>query len=486
MLFRPDGLGSITELESGERWSGERLGDEVLSRAGRLAERGIGPGSRVLIAHGQSAAFFADLLAVWWNGACAAVIDPSLTGPELANLTVFLRADLILATRELGEGLEAPVLVASDERHRPPPSRPPARGALDDPALVLFTSGTTGEPKGVVHGFRSLLARTALNRAVGGDQALRRSLCMLPTHFGHGLIGNSLTPLLAGHVLYLGRFSRALVAALPAHLRRLGITFLSSVPTMWRMILESAPSPGASELARIHVGSAPLSAELWSEVVAWGATREVVNTYGITEAANWIGGASAAEHEPADGLIGRAWGGAIAVREDSGEIRSSGEGELVVASPSLMSGYLERPDLSREALAGGWFRTGDLGSVDRRGVARLSGRIKNEINRGGAKVQPEDVDLVIERHPGVAESCTFALSDALRGQSVAAAVRARADVALDVEALAAWCQDRMRAHAVPERWFVVEEIPKSDRGKVNRAVVRRQCLALSGSPEGEA
>jgi acyl-CoA synthetase (AMP-forming)/AMP-acid ligase II len=479
MLDRPAHLGAITELESGETWSGEDLLAEVERRAALLAARGVGPCRRVLIVHGQTADFFADLLATFRVGATAAVLDPSLSAPELANVASFLGPALVLRAAGAPVPLEAPQLVCAEEESLEH-TVPRTGASLDDPALVLFTSGTTGEPKGVVHSFRSLGARLALNRAHIGDATLARTLCLLPTHFGHGLIGNALTALYAGGHLFLGRFSSTLVDDLGVQIATRGIRFVSSVPAMWRMILERDSAPPTPGLERVHIGSAPLSAELWRAVVAWSGTREVVNMYGITEAANWIAGASAAEMEPVDGLIGRAWGGALAVRGEDGVLSARGEGELVVGSPTLMTGYLERQDLTREVLTGGWFRTGDFGTLDDEGCARLSGRIKNEINRGGVKIQPEDVDLVIERHPDAAEACTFALPDPVRGERVAAAVRPRPGAHLEPEALAEWCRERLRPHAVPERWFVVDEIPKTDRGKVKRELVREHCLCTDG------
>lgn len=477
MLAPPLTLGTITELSSGARTTRDRLLAETRRRAGLLAARGVGPGGRVAILHGQSASFFADLLATFHVGACAYVLDPALSGPELANLLEFVRADVVLVSPGSSVAVNAPTMACAEERSST--DAPPPAGRLDDPALCLFTSGTTGEPKGVVHGFRSLNARLALNRAHVGDARLRRTLCLLPTHFGHGLIGNALSALLAGGELFLTRFSKDLASALPAVLRDNDIRFMSSVPTMWRMILESSDAGGRTPLERVQLGSAPLSADLWRDVGTWTGCDDVVNVYGITETANWIGGSSSRERAPEDGRIGRAWGGVLAVREASGELRAHGAGELVVSSPSLMSGYLERPDLTAEVMEGGWFRTGDLGRVDEDGTAYLSGRLKNEINRAGAKIQPEDVDLVLERHPDVAESCTFGVPDELRGELVAAAIRSVSG-ALDLESLKAHCAANLRAHAVPERWYEVPEIPKTDRGKVRRATVRDFCLERRG------
>ena len=282
-----------------------------------------------------------------------------------------------------------------------------APAVLDDPALMLFTSGTTGTPKGVVHTFRSLVARLALNETFIGRADLSRTLCTLPTHFGHGLIGNCLTPLLHGGdvILMSGSDVRA-VAQLGTIIDRYETSFMSSVPAFWKMALKMSKPPSGGSLRRVHVGSAPLSADLWSKIVGWSGTSNVVNMYGITETANWIGGASAAEFEPQDGLVGRMWGGRAAVLSDDGNLLSEGEGQILVQCPSLMAGYFDLDDLTARVLKDGWFHTGDIGRIEA-GVVRLTGREKYEINRAGLKVHPEDIDLLLERHQGVVEACAF-------------------------------------------------------------------------------
>jgi acyl-CoA synthetase (AMP-forming)/AMP-acid ligase II len=346
---------------------------------------------------------------------------------------------------------------------------------LDDAALVLFTSGTTGAPKGVVLSFRAVLARLALNQDEIGRQTLARTLVTLPTHFGHGLIGNALTPLTAGAEIVLVPRGLSLAQNLGPLIDEHGITFLTSVPSLWHMALRLSPKPKSGTLKRVHVGSAPLSATLWSRIAEW-ADCEVVNCYGITETANWIGGASSRDHEPADGLVGRPWGGTAGVKGDDGAIRSQGAGAIVVQTPSLMSGYLDRADLTAAVLTDGWYTTGDLGEIDAAGNIRLTGRAKDEINRAGFKIQPAEIDMLLESHPAIAEACVFAVPDAVSGEIVAAAIKLAPGTQEDANTLRTWCLERLRREATPERWFFVGEIPKTPRGKVSRDAVRAALL----------
>jgi acyl-CoA synthetase (AMP-forming)/AMP-acid ligase II len=476
-------FGSVTDLVSGKTLTGAALCAEALRRAAILGGRGLGPGQAALITHGGTPDFFCDLLAVWQLGAIAACANPGLTRDELATVAGFLTPKLILAGEGFahGQGLAMPILELKHERASAELSVPAglSGGGLDDTALLLFTSGTTGAPKGVAHSYRSILARLALNRAHTGAADLARTLCVLPTHFGHGLIGNCLTSLFAGGDLYLhGAGGLATAAALSRLVDDHAISFMSSVPSFWKIALKAGKPPRNGSLARVHIGSAPLGADLWRQVMGWSGTDRVVNMYGITETANWVGGASAAEGGPEDGLIGRLWGGQAAILTAEGRLVAEGEGEILLQTPSLMQGYWHRADLTEAVLRAGWFHTGDIGRLDESGTLRLVGRQKDEINRAGMKINPAEIDLFLERHPQVAEACCFAMADEVSGEVVAAAIRTTENATLAPAELRAWCLERIRRELVPERWFLLPEIPKTDRGKINRTNVRNHCEGL--------
>lgn len=148
----------------------------------------------------------------------------------------------------------------------------------------------------------------------------------------------------------------------------------------------------------------------------------------------------------------------------------------MVATPALMQGYFEQPELTARAIAGGWFATGDIGEIDGDGRIRIVGRLKHEINRAGVKIPAEEIDLLLERHPQVREACAFALADAVLGELVAVAVVAADQNAIDRDAIKDWCAQHIRREAVPARIFVLDELPRTDRGKLNRDRVRAACL----------
>lgn len=476
MKLNLEGIGSVHDLVHDIRWSGPELAHEAHRRAAALRPY-CQPGENLfVITHGNSPAFFADLFAVWEVGACAVCVNPGLTQGELDNVTAFVEARAVLADGGSAGTEVMPVVGSAQGRAQPGPAAA-GHSALDDPALILFTSGTTGDPKGVQHSYRSILARLALNQAHIGGQTLARALCVLPTHFGHGLIGNCLTPLLCGGDVFLMHGTGVAGAAgLGDVLTDHQISFMSSVPAFWKVALRVAQPPASATLRRVHIGSAPLSSELWQGVMDWSGTREVANMYGITETANWIGGALASQLQPEDGLLGTPWGGQFAVAGEDGSPRSHGEGEILLQVPSLMSGYYRRPDLTTEVLRQGWYHTGDTGSIDAQGVLRMTGRNRYAINRGGMKVYPEELDLLLERHPDVMEACAFGISDPVSGENVAVALRLRDGAGVGKAELIDWTRAHIRADAVPGRVFLVPDIPKTDRGKLNRDTVARFCL----------
>ncbi|MBL4739846.1 MAG: acyl--CoA ligase [Sneathiella sp.] len=459
-------LGRIGRTNSSGWTDANKLRVMINDRIAQFEEC-VGPNDRVIIGHGGSAEFIADLLAVWSVGATAACINPALTQNEIDTVKEFIEPIV-----GLFDPNEKPVFYTPKQKNISPPK-------LDDPALLLFTSGTTGNPKGVEHSFRSLSARICLNQSYIPNEILQKTLCPLPTHFGHGLIGNILTPLLAGgDVLLLDDKSPMGLAKVGDVIDEHQIKFLSSVPSFWKILLKFSKPPSKGSLARVHIGSAPLSRGLWETVAKWSRTDQVFNMYGITETANWIGGTSLHQGRNLDGRIGSVWGGAAMILNSEGQLSRHGNGEILIQSPSLMNGYYKQPDLTADVLKNGWFHTGDIGVIEEDGEIRITGRSKSEINRAGMKILPEEIDLLLERHEKINEACVFGLSDPISGEKVAAACVLQEGVQITPKELAEWMKNLIRYEAIPETWFFLEEIPKTDRGKINRDIVRTKCLEL--------
>ncbi len=486
-------VGTLSEALSGRRWDPGEIAEQVVRRSTCYHRAGVRSRDRVFICFGNNLEFFADLLAIWHLGACAVPIDTRLTPFEIETLARAATPRLALYLDTIDAALSASLatlgvdIIDSREADKGawPTNAPPNAQALDQHAVILFTSGSTGNPKGVVQTHRSMRARWMSLRQNLGVDAFRRTLCLLPTHFSHGLVSNSLYPWLSGKDLVVAPAGSIDVAMrLGELLDEHAITCMSSVPPIWRIALKASRPPAARTLQRAFCASAPLSAHLWKQIQEWAGTRNVFNVYGITEAGSWVAGTSMNDFEPEDGLIGVPWGSLIKVMKEgtteqspeSGEACRNGElGFVWVNTPALMQGYFDRDDLTREVVRDGWFTTGDIGVIDHRGWLYLRGRVREQINRGGTKIYPADLESVAERFAGVRDVCCFAVEDRLYGQAVGLAVVLAEPWNENLRGLHAAMKERLAVFQMPARWYVLDAIPRTTRGKVNRATIAAMC-----------
>ncbi len=463
---------TVVDSTTGQSWSGSALIEKITERSSQLSALGACSNSNVIISNENAFELLLDILSIWHMNSTAVPISTSYTSGEISRLIKALNPSLVLVD---GQQILVPGAEKQSRANNPP---------KDYIQLILVTSGTSGEPKLVVVSEAALSQRLMLNIQHIGVPTLRNTLVLLPLHFGHGLIGNTLTALFAGGTVFLGvKTDMQGMSKLGEIIDDLRITFLSSVPSIWRMVLKLSKPPQTSCLQRVHIGSEPLSSELWQSTGQWCGEAETVNMYGMTETANWISGASGSDSDYVAGSVGHPWGGEFALRTEQGEHitpeTSEQPGEILIKSPSIMTEYFGNEEETLSAFKDDWFLTGDLGEFDKKGSLRIIGRLKNQINCAGNKVSVEEIDQLLEKHPEVLEACSFAAPDEIAGEVVAAAVVLKEQSNLSIEDLQQWCRGHIRKEAVPTKMWAVASLAKTARGKLDRKAVQKTMLKLT-------
>lgn len=484
MSIVPQNIGKIYDAALDRSFEAAEVHALAEDRAQLLWELGVKTGSRVLISHGNSISFYVDLFACWKLGACAVPVDPTTSLPELKRIGEFIETPLLLhrdQNLKNERDLSFPAL-HSDENPPVKSTKANFHSALastnfklDDDALILFTSGSTSEPKGVVHTFRSILAKTAIYKRAMPQAEWKKTLCVIPTHFVYGLMSNSLGPLFQGCDLFVyPSFNLEILTKLGSIIDQHGISGFCSVPSMWKIIFEFSSRPKSGSLRRIHCAAAPLSRELWLQIKSWSGEIEVKNVYGATEMACAITGPEDGQ-DFHDGLVGRGWDTRVVVMDENMRpLPPESVGEVYFQGPSMMTGYFRRPEATNEVIRHGWYRTGDLGKMDARGDVTLVGRSKYVINKAGMKIYPEDVEALVASHPQVMDVCVFGIDDVVAGQSVGAAVVLKTGG--NITELEDWCRNNLTAFKRPSRWFVMPELPRTSRGKINREQLAKSLM----------
>lgn len=254
------------------------------------------------------------------------------------------------------------------------------------------------------------------------------------------------------------------------------VTWFTTTPTMYRLILQLPPPkvmpPG---LRFIRCSASPLPPALFRELES-RFQIPVVNSYGLTEASSVCTSNPLPPGLRLSGSVGPPQGQEISIRDQAGALLNAGhEGEICLRGENIMKGYLNDPDANARAFTpDGFFRTGDYGYLDVNEYLFITGRIKEFINKGGEKISPVEIDNIVMQHPAVAEAATFSVPDDIYGQDVGLAVTLRKGEQMERSKLKRWIRDRVAAHKVPVKIFLVLELPKTKMGKTERQTLSQQ------------
>ncbi len=462
------------------------LAARVLRVARRLRDRGVRGGDRVALYCENRLAFVYVYLAALRLGAIAVPANVLYRAADLAHVLSDAAVALVLAsadTRAHLAGLDVPAVVLADDVEtwarddQLEPGGPDSAGLPEPeaPALVVYTSGTTGRSKGAVltHGNLAVIAAQLLTAwRWTADDTLAMAL---PLFHVHGLCA-ALNGTLAcgGRLIVEPRFD---AAAMLRRLQQPGVTMFFGVPTMYVRLLE-LPDPIAFPRLRLCVsGSAALSAETFERFASRFGTT-ILERYGATEfgfaLSNRFGGPRVA------GSVGVPLPG-VRVRIAAGENGTAardGVGELLVSGPNVFAGYWRNAAATTAAFVDDgdgvrWYRSGDLATYDaRHQVYRIVGRLKELIISGGFNVYPLEVEGEIDRFPSVRASAVVGAPDAVRGETVVAFIETEPGVPFDAGALEAWLRTRLASFKVPKRVHVIDALPRNALGKIEKTKLR--------------
>jgi acyl-CoA synthetase (AMP-forming)/AMP-acid ligase II len=461
------------------------LFEKICAVRGDLYQAGFDRNSRVVIAlqNGPLAALAVVAVAC---SAAAVPIDIKLTLPEVDRsfavirpAAVVLLKDTPSPARTIAERRDTPIIeLASPDREklglnlvipRVGNAASPAEPIADMPAFIQQTSSTTGQPKLIPYSHRNMLAAASRVQGWFGLTSSDRCLSVSPIHYSHGIKFTTFTPLITGGSLAFPLdASRLDIAEWFGELRP---TWYSAGPTLHRYVLDKTKS--LSEARTIHnlrfVVSAGASLP---EDVGVGLQRvlgvPVLQQYGTAETAQ----VSANLPPPGAAKLGTCGippkNTVIIVREDGSQAAPGHRGEVWVRGPTVMSGYLEDPELNRAAFVDGWFRTGDIGSLDEDGFLTLHGREKELINRGGEKIAPTEIDKALMRHPAVLEAAAYAVHHPRLGEDVAAAVVLKPGSTVAEDDLRKFLSTQLASFKIPRHIVFQDKLPKGSTGKLQR------------------
>ncbi|WP_415400608.1 AMP-binding protein [Tateyamaria sp. SN3-11] len=338
-----------------------------------------------------------------------------------------------------------------------------------DHALLMYTSGTTGRPKGVVHTHSSLLAGGWTTTIAHALSAADRGFCVLPVYHINGLCVTVMGSLVSGGSLAM--VSKFSASRFWEQAEIGGATWFSVVPTIISHLLHGAAEPTQTCRAQLRFGRSASSALAIETQSAFEKRFDVpiIETMGLTETAAQILSNPLPPAPRKIGSPGIAFGCDVAIQGPEGhEVPRGTEGEIVVRGPNTLLEYLKNPDATAATFRDGWLRTGDLACMDGDGYVFVTGRLKELIIKGGENIAPREIDEALYSHPDVVEAAAFARPCHSYGERVEAAVRLRDGSPLNADALIDLCRERVGSFKSPDAVHFLPELPKGPSGKIQR------------------
>ena len=484
LLERGDADHVAIAVPGGPSLTYAQLREQVASAADSLAQFGLGRADRIASVLPNSVETIVLFLATATTGT-AAPLNPGYKEDEFRFYLEDTGARALVVPPEQAAAARAAlpsgaILVEArfergrivlESRAPRDASRSAAGPSGDDVALVLHTSGTTSRPKQVPLRQRNLSYSAQNIARTYGLTPDDVALCVMPLFHIHGLMASTMATFSSGGTVIVPAGGFVAMTFWPAA-KEHGATWYSAVPTIHQMLLlrnRGERPPGAEKLRFIRSSSSALSPETMRQLESrFGAP--VVEAYGMTEASHQMASNPLPPGARKPGTVGRATGIRVGIMDEHGALQPEATpGEVVISGPSVIDGYANNPEANAKSFSDGWFRTGDQGILDQDGYLSLIGRLKEMINRGGEKIAPREIDDVLLQHPAVAEAVAFGTPHPSWGEEVAAAVVLKGDAS--EKDLIAFARDHLADYKVPRKLYIVERIPRTATGKIQRRTV---------------
>ena len=458
---------------NGTKWTYSELQRETIATSCALRKLGVSSGDRVALVLANQPSYVFLLHALARIGAIAVPINTRLADQELLPLLQLIDPKLIVVdAKNQAQFVSSlshfswidPVKLQSTYTELPDKDSFDVTGNQG----ILFTSGTSGKPKGVQLSWRNHYVSALGGAARLGAAASDRWLLCVPLFHVAGIAMLMRVTLAGSSIELMDGFSPE---AVDAALQKEEISCISLVPTMLKRLLEIGTKPPFG-LRLALVGGGPISQTLWDEAIQAGWPLAI--TYGLTEAASQVATARPGSQK-VDPLEGIELGCLVA-----GEIRSQGSGEICVAGSSITRGYWKAKELFDRRKTGRWFCTGDIGEIAHDGSLRILDRRDDLIVSGGENIVPYEVESVIETYPHVEEVAVVGIPDEEWGQRCVAIVVPEEASSFDSRELEQHCREQLAGYKLPRRYYLWDALPHSANGKVKRYLIRQQLLNGDG------
>jgi long-chain acyl-CoA synthetase len=487
----PDKTALIFE---GKSYTYQELNQLANRMANSLTQLGVTKGDRVALFLPNIPEFIISYLGTLKLGAMAVSLNVMLKSGEVSFILNDCTAKILITTEELRERIYKPnfpqlqIIVLAEQQiglgisiESIIANASPDAKAVDvnknHPAAIVYTSGTTGFPKGATLSHGNIISNAIAQNCCCNMTPRDRILLYLPLFhcFGQNAVLNAGLNIGATIVLQRRFKPERVLEAITTE----QITMFFGVPTVFIKLLDLNPSVLAN-VRYFFSAAAPMPVEIAQKWQQQYGT--VINEgYGLTETSPCACYNHNSQYKL--GSIGTPIDGVeMKIVDAQGKELPPGElGEIAIKGPNVMLGYWNRPKETAEVLQNGWFHSGDIGSIDKDGYFYIIDRLKDMINVSGFKVYPAEVENVLYQHPAVAEAAVYGMPDPLKGETVNADIILKSNFVITEDEIATFCAERIATYKVPNSFKFVDTIPKNPTGKVLKKILRKERISVIAS-----